>query len=144
MPHTRGRRRHHPAGGTAQSWHAPTPAQRVSHSAPRPVRSGAGATAARCTCRFWLDNLYLRAVYHNAPNDREYQYISLIGLPPLRWPLEGEGKRYITRTTFQGDGLGPTVGVWSDENVHIESTPPPSMKSLPHPHSSTLSRPLTQ
>eukprot|EP00892_Ulva_mutabilis_P002164 jgi/Ulvmu1/11949/UM082_0028.1 len=71
--------------------------------------------------RFWLDNVYLRAVYHNVPNDRAYQYISLLGLAPMRWPLRGEGKRYVTRTTFQGDGTGPTVGIWADENVYVEN-----------------------
>lgn len=73
-------------------------------------------------------------MYHNAPNDREYQFISLIGFPPLKWPLEGEGKRFVTRTTFQGDGLGPAVGIWADESVYVESAPPPPSVLHSHRH----------
>lgn len=72
-------------------------------------------------------------MYHNAPNDREYQFISLIGFPPLKWPLEGEGKRFVTRTTFQGDGLGPAVGIWADESVYVESAPPSLRVALTSP-----------
>eukprot|EP00892_Ulva_mutabilis_P002163 jgi/Ulvmu1/11948/UM082_0027.1 len=71
--------------------------------------------------RFWLDNMYLRVTYHNAPRERKDTYVSLVGLPQLHWPLRGEGKRFVTRTTFQGDGTGPAVGIWANEDVYIEN-----------------------
>ena len=84
-------------------------------------------------CRFWMDNLYVRAVAHNTPRSREFQFISLTGMPPLRWPLKGQGKRFFTRTTFQGDGVGPTVGLWADENAYVQSaSPPPPSPSCSH------------
>jgi hypothetical protein len=43
-------------------------------------------------------------------------------VPPLDPPLAGSGARYFTNITFQGDGLGPTVGIWADEDVYAEGT----------------------
>lgn len=85
--------------------------------------------------RMWYDNLYLRAVFHNTPleqQNRQTHYIGLAGLAPLKWPLRGLGARYITRVTLQGDGLGPTMGVWADESAYLESAPP-RCTSLPQP-----------
>ena len=82
-----------------------------------------------CACSLWLDNVYMRMLFRNLPDERAWLYPTLAGQAPLRGPLFGLGAHYITRTTFQGDGLGPTVGVWADEAVYIESAPPL------HPHS---------
>eukprot|EP00892_Ulva_mutabilis_P002162 jgi/Ulvmu1/11947/UM082_0026.1 len=72
--------------------------------------------------RVWVDNLYLRAVGINMLADnREDVNIVLAAVPPLPWPLRGLARRYFTRTTFQGDGLGPTVAFWADENVYAEN-----------------------
>jgi len=71
----------------------------------------------------WLDNLYLRASYHNADRPHpKFRAMSLSGFAPLEWPLQGQGKTWITRITFQGDGVGSAVGVWAGENMYIEST----------------------
>ena len=79
---------------------------------------------APCARRLWFDNLYLRAVFHNTENpDRDSHYIGLAGMAPLKWPLTGRGARYVTRVTIQGDGVGPTMGIWADENVYAESAP---------------------
>lgn len=98
-------------------------------------RHAAGAavladTRAPCARRLWFDNLYLRAVFHNTENpDRGSHYIGLAGMPPLKWPLTGRGARYVTRVTIQGDGVGPTMGIWADENVYAESAPRPPLRA---------------
>lgn len=70
----------------------------------------------------WLDNLYLRAHYKLLVTDvpREDTFISLAGLPPVEGPRLGTTTRYFTNMTFQGDGKGPTVGVFADEPTYIE------------------------
>ena len=60
-------------------------------------------------------------LYRNLPDDRLSLSVTLAVHPDLQGPLLGLGANYITRTTFQGDGLGPTIGVWADESVYIES-----------------------
>ena len=81
----------------------------------------------------WLDNLYMRMKYDStAPNPRQYQYATLAGLAPLVGPRRWQAQHYITRSTFQGDGLGPAVGVWADESGYIESVPSPPPR-VQHP-----------
>ena len=87
-------------------------------------------------CSLWLDNLYLRMLYRNLPDERKSLFVTLAGQPGLRGPLLGLGAHYITRTTFQGDGLGPTVGVWADEAVYVESA---SLRPLVTPATSAFS-----
>lgn len=73
----------------------------------------------------WLDNVYLRAVAVNPPTpDRRYHFIGLAGSAAARWPLRGHARRFLTRVTLQGDGLGPTTGLWADEPSYAESAPP--------------------
>lgn len=72
-----------------------------------------------------MDNLYLRLAFTGKPNIRPWGYISLASFAPLHWPLRGQGRRYVTRTTLQGDGAGPGVGVWAEEDTYIESVPQP-------------------
>lgn len=75
-------------------------------------------------CRLWLDNLYMRVGHYRLDNLREYAYINLASFVELPWPLRDQGRRYVTRTTFQGDGAGPGVGIWAKENTYIESACP--------------------
>ena len=98
-------------------------------------------SAARCGCRVWVDNLYLRAVAVNPVTpDRSRHYIGLVGSAPSEWPLTGQGRRFVTRTTLQGDGLGPSTGLWANEATYAESaplSPPPplccdTLSSIPH------------
>lgn len=74
-------------------------------------------------CRLWLDNLYLRLAYTGDAGARPWGYISLASFVFLHWPVKGQGRRYVTRTTFQGDSTGPGVGLWAEENTYIESAP---------------------
>lgn len=83
-------------------------------------------------CRIWLDNLYLRAVHYKALQPRQSQFTSLAAFTTLNPPLTGEGAYYATRTTFQSDGLGPTVGIWSDERSYIESAPANLIRTRSH------------
>eukprot|EP00892_Ulva_mutabilis_P002166 jgi/Ulvmu1/11950/UM082_0029.1 len=76
------------------------------------------------TRHIWMDNLYVRMLFHNVPADssREWGYASLAAFPPLvNRPYRWHGQHYVTRCTFQGDGLGPAVGIWADENAYIEN-----------------------
>lgn len=80
-------------------------------------------------CRLWLDNLYLRAVGIGSGDGesggRRGQYIVLGIFAPLQGMLKGLGQRYVTRTTFQGDGAGPALGIYTDESTYVESAPLP-------------------
>lgn len=80
----------------------------------------------------WIDNLLLRLAWPNlAPSDttRKNQYATLIGLSKLAAP----GEHYITRVTFQGDGLGPGVGIWADSQGYVEGARPlAGPRGLPH------------
>ena len=80
----------------------------------------------------WLDNLYLRAVAVNPPAERKFHYIGLVGSAALKWPLRGQGRRFMTRVTLQGDGLGPTTGLWADEATYAESAPPGAPPGTSH------------
>lgn len=64
----------------------------------------------------WIDNLYPRALFENAPVGlkREEAYITLAGVPPYK-KAPGTATRYMTNMKFQGDNAGPTVGVFGDE-----------------------------
>lgn len=96
-----------------------------------------------CMCSVWYDNLYLRAVFHDAPTEERWQqHITLSTVPIMPWPLTGLASRFYTRVTFQGDGLGATVGVWPYERTYIQSPPP----LPPSVHWSLLAplNPLTQ
>lgn len=74
----------------------------------------------------WLDNLYVRALYRNAPANvtREDAFLAMIPVPGRRlldnFTREEPPTRYLTRMTLQGDNLGNTVGVFGDESVYIE------------------------
>lgn len=73
----------------------------------------------------WLDNLYLRTLFKNAPLGvmRDDQFISLAAVPLLNGTRGGNATRYMTRMTFQGDDAGPTVGVFADEKSYVEGAP---------------------
>lgn len=67
-------------------------------------------------------------MFHNVDNpDRLTHYVGLMGQAPLKWPLEKQAARYITRVTLQGDGEGPSMGIWADENVYAQSAPRPPL-----------------
>eukprot|EP00892_Ulva_mutabilis_P002169 jgi/Ulvmu1/11953/UM082_0032.1 len=83
---------------------------------------------------FWMDSLYLRMAYLKiAPRLRPRQYTTLLGLQPPQRALRGSARRFITRTTFQGDGGSPTVGVWADDSTYIESAPCSNIQSAQGP-----------
>lgn len=71
---------------------------------------------------FWLDNLYLRALFVNVQEGakRAEKFVALAAVPPINGTRAGTATRYMTRMTFQGDNAGPTVGVWGDEKVYVE------------------------
>ena len=65
----------------------------------------------------WLDNLYLRTlVPQNSTASRADSFVALTAVAPVA----GNTSRYMTRITFQGDNMGPTVGMFADEKVFIE------------------------
>ena len=72
----------------------------------------------------WLDNLYLRI--SPPTKDRAFVSVGLLSIPRMSWQFDepGEAVRFVTRCTLQGDGLGPSVGVWVNEDTYIERTPP--------------------
>lgn len=80
----------------------------------------------------WIDNLYLRVAVPVplASNNttRRTTHISLVSAPLLAevpyYPTDEVAVRYITRCTFQGDGLGPSVGVEVSEDTYLERAPP--------------------
>lgn len=81
--------------------------------------------------QLWMDNLYIRlAIPTLAVGDeqRKNKFASLVGFPPLKEPAE----HYLTRMTFEGDGDGPSCGVWADSEAYIEGAPhPPVHTRLP-------------
>ena len=83
----------------------------------------------------------MRMLFRNLPDNRTWLYPSLVGLVNLPGDREGRGTYYITRSTFQGDGLGPVVGLWVGEPVYIESALPllPSTSSTCLPTCHTFS-----
>lgn len=73
----------------------------------------------------WLDNVYMRMAFTSASEKpREKLLPSLTGLAPLDSVnlQQGTGEYYVTRTTFQGDGVSSVVGIWADESTYVEST----------------------
>lgn len=77
--------------------------------------------------QIWIDNLYLRAAVPDlGPADRANSSIGLLSVPRLDnkdvYPV-GEAARFVTRCTFQGDGLGPSIASWGNEDVYIERAP---------------------
>ena len=74
------------------------------------------------TSDIWLDNLYLRALFENVPSgvEREGSFISLAAVPKNPGPRRGSVSRYMTRMTFQGDNVGPVMGLFADESVYVE------------------------
>lgn len=85
----------------------------------------------------WLDNVYMRMAYIKEkaekplPRAQQTQSASLTGLNPLPLGLgddeRGLGQYYVTRSTFQGDGVGAAAGVWADERTYVESAWPPRL-----------------
>jgi len=77
----------------------------------------------------WIDNLYLRAaVPDQEPVARANISVGLLSVPRLdntdAYPI-GKAARFITRCTFQGDGLGSSVAFWGNEDAYLERTPRP-------------------
>ena len=94
-------------------------------------------------CSLWLDRVYLRTVYLDiALKPPPQQYTTLAALPRMPGLLHGTARRFITRSTFQGDGQTATVGIWADENTYIESAARPYLPSpivpTPVPHTQVL------
>ena len=87
-------------------------------------------------CRTWVDSLYIREVnIASAPppwaQDYDYDayehlstFTVLASFAPLQGLLTGVGRRFVTRTTFQGDGLTTSVGLWIGEATYVESALP--------------------
>lgn len=79
--------------------------------------------------RVWVDNLYMRVAAPHEPAElRVFNSVGLLSVPRIRDALAyaepGRALRYITRCTFQGDGLGSAVAIWGQEDAYMERAPP--------------------
>eukprot|EP00892_Ulva_mutabilis_P002846 jgi/Ulvmu1/12562/UM091_0003.1 len=77
--------------------------------------------------QFWMDNLYLRVVHPLlALGDpgRAGLFASLLELAPGVATVPGaprpQGEHYVSNVTFEGDGFGPSTGIWADSDVYVE------------------------
>lgn len=92
------------------------------------------------TPRVWIDNLYLRTVTalpgFLATPSRRKTHVSLLSAHVEKKSARrtgGAAARFVTRCTFQGDGIGPAVGIEVNEDTYVERAPPrPGTPAIGH------------
>jgi hypothetical protein len=72
------------------------------------------------TSSIWLDNLYVRVIDPSDGAERKDWFPAIVAIKPAI-SSQNNSDLYMTNVTFQGDGLGPTVGLGAaGANVYVQ------------------------